>query len=189
MALIFNSLNENDNNNSNVSFLYVYRNSVVSAERYQELMQNAVPQSCFVDVYAAYTDDSEISVESLVSVPVKKTMFTKHKSEPVVQIQTRIKLVKDKMKLIECENSKYKRMKQIKENEQYKLDSKLTPLQHYRIAQIKAEEMRLYNPAARFVNMNSTSSKSGGLDLDTLDTLYTKENVANDYDYLLMFQG
>ena len=179
MALVFDINDESLTSLTSltsIKFLHVYRNFIVRPERYRELMENAIPRSCFVDIYVPNLDDSEITVESSITIPVNKSIFSK--AEPAIQTQIRIKIVKDKMKLIECENAKYKIMKEAEEKEEIAKNSKLSPMEHYRITQIKAEEMRLANPATQFIKPIK----------DDFDSLYSIPNQTNDYDYLLMCQ-
>ena len=178
MALVFDDTKDEVKFLKYLKFLYVYRNFIVRPERYRELMENAVPRSCFVDIYVPNLDDSEISVESLITIPVTKSIFSKAEASIERQTVIRIKIVKDRMKLIECENAKFKIMKEAEEKEEIAKNSKLSPMEHYRITQLKVEEMRLANPAARF--MKSTK--------DEFDSLYNIHNQTNDYDYLLMCQ-
>ena len=173
MALVFDV---NDESLESLKVLYVYRNFIVRQERYLELIENAIPKSCFVDIYVPNLDDSEITIESSIIIPVNRSIFLK--VEPIIQSQIRIKFVKDRMKLIECENAKFKIMKEAEERATIAKNSKLSPMEHYRITQIKAEEMKLANPAEQFIKPIKND----------FDSLYSIPDETNDYDYLLMCQ-
>ena len=152
--------------NPEIKILYVFKNQIISAEKYRQLMNIHVPKSCFVDVYL----DSRY--KDLKQGLIRHTLDVKNKNLHI-QMQTTIEIGEDLSKLNE-----YWDKKQISWKQKHEQAPELSPMEHYRITQIKALEKR---------NTSGTIFPISKIKQDKQnDNLYQDSQSINDYDYLLI---